>query len=100
MGDSHSGDVMSLVWEEDIDVFNINLPMEQRLTWHLKKLVAGFDDKPYTLGKGPYKVSLAWITREGERKYTARFYNKDNEKTFRSLKSAKAYALAITTLEQ
>lgn len=87
---------MSLVWEEDYDVFSVHVPVR---TWHLKKLVAGFGDAPYSLGKGPYKVRLAWVTREGERKYTARFYNKDNEKTFRSLKSAKAYALAITTLE-
>lgn len=94
---------MNLVWEEDLDVFNTNLHMEQRLTWHLKKLIPAkdpMDMAPFKLMNGPYKVSLAWVTREGERKYTARFYNKDNEKTFRSLKSAKAYALAITTLEQ
>jgi hypothetical protein len=47
------------------------------------------------------KISVAWVTREGERKYSVRFVlsgNNDYDKTFRSLKAAKAYALAIVSL--
>ena len=94
---------MSLVWEEDYDVF----AKDGRVQWHLKRLVAR-DPKatpPYSLANGPYKVSLAWVIKRGERKYEVRLlkhaYNwKDNDKTFRSLKAAKAYALAVVALDQ
>ena len=94
---------MSYVWEEDFDIFCEDVP--RSLCWHLKRLVQRDPNAipPFRITNGPYKVSLAWITREGERKYNVRFMRDvrtNNNKTFRSLKAAKAYALAIITLEQ
>jgi hypothetical protein len=94
---------MSLVWEEDFDVFAKDIP--KSLTWHLKRLMPGKDPtdiKPYNIMTGPYKVSLAWVRKTGERKYDVHFtyaMHGQPNKTFRSLKQAKAYALAIATLE-
>lgn len=92
---------MSYVWEEDYDVLSNGVPTITRTTWHLKKLIPAdpLSRPPWRLGTGPYKVSLAWINRDSERKYTVRTLNRDDDKTFRSLKAAKAYALAIATLE-
>lgn len=95
---------MSYVWEEDYDIFAQNVPLS--LSWHLKQVIAS--TKPEVHGgqfmfpsSRPWKVSVAWITRESERKYTARFLKEQshNDKTFRSLKAAMAYAMAIVTLE-
>lgn len=92
---------MSYVWEEDFDIFAEDVP--RTLIWHLKRLVQRNPTAtpPFSLADGPYKVSLAWVTREGERTYKVRFMQHDNnDKTFRSLKAAMAYAVAIATLEQ
>lgn len=86
---------MSYVWEEEY------LPRSATAwdsKWHLKKIV-GKNDKNRDL-----KVSVAHIYRLDERKYRVVFqmtpaFTNDN-KTFRSLKAAKAYATAIVTLEQ
>lgn len=90
-----------LVWEEDIDIFAHDIS-KARPSWHLKKVIPADPGSkpPFRLGTGPYKISCAWVTREGERKYRVRFVlGHDNDKTFRSLKAAKAYALAIVSLE-
>lgn len=80
-----------LFWEEDIDVFRFP-GADARVTWHLKKRIQPMDRM--------YRVSLAWITREGDRKYTVRLLDHTNyNKTFRSLKAAKAYAVAIVSLD-
>ncbi len=95
---------MSYQWELDVDIFNSpsghgNL----RTAWHLKKVWNKdplHSNAPVTL-HGTWKVSVAWVNRMAERKYFVRFAKDDhNDKTFRSLKVAKAYALAIITLEQ
>jgi hypothetical protein len=93
---------MSYVWEEDIDIFAKD-PMSMRPSWHLKKVIPQEpgEKPPWRLGTGPMKVSVAWVTREGERKFSVRFVlsgSDDYDKTFRSLKAAKAYALAIVSL--
>lgn len=46
-----------------------------------------------------YKVSAAWITREGKRKWHLTFADSNEQKTFSTLKAAKAYAVAIVSLE-
>jgi hypothetical protein len=92
---------VSYVWEEDIDIF-VSDVSKARPTWHLKQVIPETLDQapPWRLGMGRYKVSHAWVSREGERKYEVRFVRTHFEynKTFRSLKAAKAYALAIVSL--
>jgi hypothetical protein len=46
-----------------------------------------------------YKISVAWVTKIGDRKWDCQFVNHNGSRTFRSLKAAKAYAVAIITLE-
>lgn len=73
---------MSYVWEEE---------------WHLKKAI------PQPDLQRTWKISVAVVRKIGDRKYHVWFVRGEhstNDKTFRSLKAAKAYALAITTLEQ
>lgn len=93
---------MRYVWEEDIDIFTVNTS-DLRVQWHLKRVIP--DSQGIRLNG--YKATVAWISREGDRKYRLRHlgdmnhmtnWNK-NDKTFRSLKAAKAYAVAIITLE-
>jgi hypothetical protein len=95
---------MSYVWELDVDVFQS--PSAERpldTAWHLKKV---WDRDPLAHKfanplRGQWKVSVAWVNKEGDRKWRARFIKNDpnDDKTFRSLKAAKAYAVAIITLE-
>jgi hypothetical protein len=94
---------MSWQWEEDIDIFAMHPNSSPKLQWHLKWVVpADHGEKPpFRLGAGPYKVSYAWIVRNGKRKYTVRFVHimaGDHDKTFRSLTQAKLYAVAIAEL--
>jgi len=95
-----------LVWEEDINVFKPN-PGPLDVIWHLKRAVPKdpLKDKFQTTLDGTWKVSVAWVHRLGDRKYSVQIWN-DNRmrvieegRTFRSLKAAKAYAVAIITLE-
>ena len=94
---------MRYVWELDVDVFNSpsgHGPLHT--AWHLKKV---WDKDPLAHKfaaplRGTWKVSMAWVNKEGDRKWRVRFAKPEpNDKTFRSLKAAKAYALAIITLE-
>jgi len=83
---------MSYVWEQEY------LPRSATawdFEWHLKKIV-GKNDKNRDL-----KISAAYIYKLGDRKYEAAFPHgqRHNDKTFRSLKAAKAYALAIVVLD-
>lgn len=95
-----------LVWEEDIDVFKPN-PGPLDVTWHLKRVVPKdpLASQFEVSMAGVWKVSVAWVHRLGDRKYSVQIWN-DNRmrvieegRTFRSLKAAKAYAAAIITLE-
>lgn len=93
---------MSYVWEEEYIHEPRRIAEPQRfsvMVWHLKKIIGRYEKTGHDL-----KVSVAHIYRLDERKYRVVFqttpaFNNDN-KTFRSLKAAKAYALAIITLEQ
>ena len=94
---------MSYVWELDVDFFQLpsaDHPLDT--AWHLKKV---WDKDPLAHKfasplRGTWKVSVAWVNKEGDRKWRVRFIKNDpNDKTFRSLKAAKAYAVAISTLE-
>ena len=103
--------MMSYIWELDVDIFNIRQvgggPLSVDSTrlksaWHLKRVwhKDHLEGHLVTPLRGTWKVSVAWVTKEGDRKWRVRFIKDDpNDKTFRSLKAAKAYALAIITLE-
>lgn len=93
---------MTYVWELDVDIHNSSGHGPLHTAWHLKRVW----DKDHLEGKfdvplrGTWKVSVAWVYKMGERKWQVRFVKDNpNDKTFRSLKAAKAYALAIITLE-
>lgn len=95
---------MSYVWEEELMQANSGTPTVCQVQHHLKKVWNKdpllYSNAPVTL-HGTWKVSVAWVTKEGDRKWRIRFAKPEpNDKTFRSLKAAKAYALAIVTLEQ
>jgi hypothetical protein len=83
---------MSYVWELDVE----------DITWHLKK-VWDKDKLGHKFAhplRGQWKVSMAWVRKIGDCKWQVHFATNDpNDNTFRSLKAAKAYALAIITLE-
>lgn len=85
---------MSLVWEEE---YLAHQATAWAIEWHLKKIV-GRNVKNRDL-----KISVAYIRKLDDRKYRVVFqtspaFNNDN-KTFRSLKAAKAYAVAIVVLD-
>jgi len=88
---------VSLVWEEDYSYANA-----RAVSWHLKMMVPAKDPMataPFSIVNGPYAKSLAWVTKLGDRKWDCQFVNHDGSRTFRSLKAAKAYAVAVVTLE-
>lgn len=92
---------MNYVWEEEY------APLAGRThnwstQWHLKKVwdKDPLEDKFDMPLRGVWKISVAWVTKIGDRKWDCQFVNNDGSRTFRSLKAAKAYALAIITLEQ
>jgi hypothetical protein len=87
---------MSYVWETELFPARY-LPNDQvdwALQWHLKKCLPKTEGSAFN-----YKISVAWVTKIGERKWDAQFVNNNGSRTFRSLKAAKAYAVAIITLE-
>ena len=93
---------MSYVWEQEY------LPRSATawdFEWHLKKVW----DKDPLEGKfeipmrGVWRVTLAVVHKLSERKWSVQFQavsQQHNDKTFRSLKAAKAYAVAVVTLDQ
>ena len=94
---------MRYEWELDVDIFaspSGHGPLGS--SWHLKRV---WDKDPLEKQfanplRGVWKVSVAWVTKIGDRKWDCQFVNHNGSRTFRSLKAAKAYALAIITLEQ
>jgi hypothetical protein len=68
------------------------------MTWiwemHLKKSWVSHDGKV----DHNYKISAAWITRLGKRKWALSFADNHEPKQFTTLKAAKAYALATVIL--
>lgn len=81
---------MSYVWEEELIPIGI---ATWKLQHHLKKYLPKNDGSPFD-----YKI-VAWVIKIGDRKWDAQFVNNNGNRTFRSLKAAKAYAVAIITLE-
>jgi hypothetical protein len=88
---------MSYVWEPELQPSKY--AGDDNLVWrvehHLKKCL------PKTEGSAfDYKISVAWIVKISDRKWRCSFITTyDESRTFRSLKAAKAYTVAIITLE-
>jgi hypothetical protein len=95
---------MRLEWETELQPSKYDA--DDNLVWrvehHLKKV---WDKDPMgdKFGNpliGKWKFSLAWVVKIGERKWLCQFVRHNDEgRMFRSLKAAKAYAVAIITLE-
>jgi hypothetical protein len=95
---------MRLEWETELQPSKYDA--DDNLVWrvehHLKKV---WDKDPMgdKFGNpliGKWKVSLAWVVKVSDRKWLCQFVRHNDEgRTFRSLKAAKAYAVAIITLE-
>ena len=91
---------MSYVWEEEL-MSNHGVPTVWKVQHHLKKVwdKDHLDKKVAIPLRGVWKVSVAWVTKVSDRKWDCQFVNHNGSRTFRSLKAAKAYAVAIITLE-
>lgn len=93
---------MKYVWETELTPFTDDddgWPLQHHLkvVWGTDPLAGRFAVPTH----GMWKLSVAWVTRLGERKWHCGFADHQHDnKTFRSLKAAKAYALAIITLNQ
>jgi hypothetical protein len=95
---------MRLEWETELQPskYDADDDLVWRVEHHLKKV---WDKDPMgdKFGNpliGKWKVSVAWVRKIGDRKWRCQFVNHNDEgRTFRSLKAAKAYAVAIITLE-
>lgn len=92
-----------LVWEEEHELINLPSSFGPIHSEHHLKVYVPRPDSPR-----PYKVSVAWVFREGKRKYAASVVAGSDHitrevryqrQTFRSLKQAKAWCLAIYRLE-
>lgn len=86
---------MSYIWEEELAPLDDGLSYSDqwRMQHHLKVALLP--------SGGIWRYTLAWVTKVGEGKWYCEFADhQHDDKTFRSLKSAKAYALAIITLNQ
>ena len=90
---------MSYEWETELapSGYNADDTLRWKVQHHLKKV---WDkDKFGNPLIGKWKVSLAWVVKIGDRKWDCQFVNHNGSRTFRSLKAAKAYAVAIITLD-
>lgn len=94
---------MRLEWETELQPSKY--ADDDNLVWrvehHLKKV---WDKDPLAQFANPlhgqWKVSVAYVTKVSDRKWLCNFTLTNNEsRTFRSLKAAKAYTVAIITLE-
>ena len=83
----------NLVWE--IEYLGWNGQSQFEPQHHLKVAWTA----PTGLKDYNYKVSVAWITRPEKRKWFLSFADGQPPKMFKTLKAAKAYAVAIVTLE-
>lgn len=83
---------MTWVWESElIPLYGLN---EWKDVLHLKKSWVSHDGR----ADHTYKISAAWITRLGKRKWALSFADTNEAQTFSTLKEAKAYALATVIL--
>lgn len=90
-----------MTYEWDTELLPSGGSSEWKVQHHLKKVwdkdkLEGKFDVPL---RGQWKVTVAWVTKVDKRKWDCQFVNHDGSRTFRSLKAAKAYAVAIITLE-
>lgn len=83
----------NLVWEHEIIGWDGKL--QDTPTLHLKKAWRSHDGRDDPL----YKISVAWIGRAGKRKWVLTIVNDYTPINFSTLKAAKAYAVAIVSLE-
>ena len=89
---------MTYVWEEELQPSKYD--EYDNLVWrvehHLKKKFT--ED---AVGRErDFKITVAWVVKVSDRKWHCQFVRHNDEgRTFRSLKAAKAYAVAIITLE-
>jgi hypothetical protein len=86
---------MSYVWEEELMPSKYDDNLVWKMQHHLKRCLPKNVGSPFN-----YKATVAWVTKIGDRKWDCQFVNNNGSRTFRSLKAAKAYAVAIITLEQ
>lgn len=86
---------MNLVWETELMPLYGGEATEWRELLHLKKAWKSADGRDDPM----YKVSVAWIGRAGKRKWVLTIVNDYTPITFSTLKAAKAYAVAIVSLE-
>jgi hypothetical protein len=97
MGDSNGkAKHMKYVWETELmpEKYLPNGQVEWKEQWHLKQCLPKNDGSVFD-----YKITVCWVTKIGDRKWDCQFVNNNGSRTFRSLKAAKAYAVAIITLE-
>jgi hypothetical protein len=94
---------MRYEWETELQPgsYNADDTLQWRVQHHLKRVwdKDPMGDKFDVTLQGHWKVTVAWVTKIGDRKWDCQFVNHDGSRTFRSLKAAKAYAVAIITLE-
>jgi hypothetical protein len=91
---------MTYEWELDVDIHSPSGHGPLSSAWHLKRV---WDKDPLEKQfanplRGKWKVSVAWVRKVKDRKWECQTIN-NGSRTFRSLKAAKAYAVAIITLE-
>jgi hypothetical protein len=87
---------MTYVWETELmpEKYLPNDQVEWKVEHHLKACL------PKTEGSAfDYKITAAYVIKIGDRKWDCHLVNNDESRTFHSLKAAKAYAVAIITLE-
>jgi hypothetical protein len=88
---------MSYVWEEELmpEKYLPNDQVEWKVQHHLKKkFTEDLVGRPRD-----FKITVALVVKVSDRKWDCHLVNNDESRTFRSLKAAKAYAVAIITLE-
>ncbi len=84
---------MTYVWEDEfLPAYGAN--REWQTSLHLKKAWVSHDGR---IDRN-YKVTVAWIARLGKRKWALAFTDRQESRTFPTLKAAKAYALATVIL--
>lgn len=92
MGDSNDkAQRMTYIWEEEL--LPVGTPMKWAVEHHLKKCLPKTEGSPFD-----YKVSYAWVQKVGDRRWYCHTIGR-GDKYFRTLKSAKAWAVAVITLE-
>jgi hypothetical protein len=81
-------------YEWETELMPSGKPTVWKVEHHLKKCLPKTEGSLFN-----YKVSVAYVVKIGDRKWACQTIHNDEGRTFRSLKAAKAYAVAIITLE-